>query len=288
MPQDAKTEAQALQKQYYGQPENLAVYLARISVNKTAVVYEVFMLLDDFSTLDVGCRFIKKCNYFQLVKTRKGLFLCQKLYQWLTQLSAPLFPPPACAGNAATLLLLKSAIDAAKPEPEQDKPEDNPYYTIDEGIVLSAEAIGILDKIGAEYFKKIGKKFNVNSGTRDAYRQAAAMYVKYGKDKTFSEYGNRAAINEILAAIKTAQAAGKTGSAVVQAMADVIQSQIGRNIFISNHLKAGCIDIAVNASPGVTAMSSAERKTMIETAIKVTGGQAFYETNPPHIHIQFK
>lgn len=288
MPQDAKTEAKTLQKQYYGKPEELADYLTLICLNKTAVVYELFMLLDDNSTLDVGCRFIKKCNYFQLVKTRKGLFLCQKLYQWLTELKTPISQPLACAGNAATLIFLKTAIDNAKPEPDKDEPTDSPYYTIDEGIVLSEEAIGVLDKIGVEYNKKIGKKFNVNSGTRDAYRQAAAMYVKYGKDKTFSEYGNRAAINEILAAIKNAQAAGKTGNAVVQAMADAIQNQIGRNIFISNHLKAGCIDIAVNASPGVQAMSAAERKAMIETAIKVTGGQAFYETNPPHIHIQFK
>lgn len=286
MPEDAKTEAKKLQQQYYGKPEELAVELARISLTKTQVVYETFQILDAYSTLDVGCRFLNKCNFFQLVKTKKGLFLCRQLHYWLTGFALPLVKPLACAGNTITLLLLQSVINAAPPPTDEN--EENPYYTIDAGIILSSDAMEILDKIAVEYFKKIGKKFNVNSGTRTPYRQAAAMYVKYGKDKTFSEYGNRTAIAEILEAIKTAQNAGKTGEAIIQAMAAAIQSQVDRKIYISSHLKAGALDIAVVSSPGVTAMTKAEKKAMIETAKKVSGGQAFEETNPPHIHIQYK
>lgn len=285
MPDD-KAEAKQIQQKFYGKPQDLANHLAAISLSKTKIVYEVFVLLDQYSTLDVGCRFIQICNYFQLVKTRNGLFLCRELYRWLTTISIPFNPPISCATNAKTLLFLKSAIDNA-PLPE-DSTEESPYYTIDEGIVLDKEAIAILDKIGPLFYEKTNTKFNVNSGTRTAYRQAAAMYFKYGKDKTFSEYRNRSAINEILEAIKKAQKDGKNKDGIIQAMTDVIQSQINRKIYISSHLKAGGIDIAVVASAGVPAMSKQNKKIMIEIAKKVTGGDAFEETNPPHIHIQYK
>jgi hypothetical protein len=286
MPEDAKTEALKLQRQYFGKPEELAIELARICLTKTDVVNETFLLLDNYSQLDVGCRFLKHANFYQLVKTKNGLFLCRQLHRWLTEFRLPLIQPPACTGNIATLMLLKSAADTAPPPTDEKEP--SPYYTIDDGIVLSTEAIGMLDKIGVEYFKRIGKKFNVNSGTRTPYRQAAAMYVKYAKDKALSEYGGGAAIKEILAAIKTAQSVGKNSQGVVQAMADTIQSQVDRGIYISSHLKAGALDIAIVASPGVSAMTKAEKKAMIEIAAKVTGGKAFEETNPPHIHIQYK
>lgn len=286
MLEDAKTEAKKLQQQFFGKPEELATELARISLIKSETVYETFQILDAYSTLDVGCRFLNKCDIFQLVKTKMGLFLCRQLHSWLTVFALPLLKPPACANNTVQLMLLKSAIDNAPPP--TDATTASPYYTIDEGIVLADDAIAHLDNIGAAYFEKIAKKFNVNSGTRTPYRQAAAMWVKYAKDKKLSEYGTGAAITEILQAIKTAQAAGKTGDAIVQAMADAIQKQVDRGVYISKHLKAGAIDIAVVASAGVPAMSKTEKKTMIEIAKKVTGGNAFEETNPPHIHIQYK
>lgn len=288
MPEDAKTEAAKLQKQFYGDPQGLANHLIRISLSKTDVVYEVFLLLDNLSTLDVGCRFINGCNYFQLVKKNRGFILCSSLYKWLTEIKIPILQPISCAGNAGALLFLKSAIDTAKPEKDEDETKGNPYYTIDADIILESEAIAILDKIGPLYFNKVGKKFNVNSGTRDAHRQAEAMWVKYPKDKIFSEYPNRKLINEILEAIKNA--AGKSNAVVIQAVTDVIQSQINRKEYISKHLIAGCIDIATEGDKptGVTAMSSSEQKIMIEIAVRVTGGTAKKENNPPHVHIQFK
>lgn len=187
--------------------------------------------------------------------------------------------------------LLKFFTDANLTELQKnviEKPNESSYYTVDADIILESEAIAILDKIGPLYFAKTGKKFNVNSGTRDAYRQAAAMWVKYPKDKTFSEYPNRKLINEILDAIK--KAGGKSNNEIIQAMTAVIQNQIDRKEYISKHLIAGCIDIATQADipTGVAALSASEQRIMIEIAVKVTGGTAIKENNPPHIHIQFK
>lgn len=162
------------------------------------------------------------------------------------------------------------------------------YYTVDQGIVLADEAIKYLNLIGEQYFKKTGKKFNVNSGTRTPYRQAEAMFIVIQSgDSNLSLY-NRDRVNPILDAYKTSKAAGKSREEIIQAMTAVIQDQVNNKIYISNHLKAGAIDIDINGEGEIAPMSSTEKKIMIEIAIKVTGGQAFEEKSPPHIHIQYQ
>ncbi len=224
---------------------------------------------------------IPQQNVNSLVLTPDGSILIRRIGQIL-KITDP--------GNATSprSVKIKTALDLAKPKPK--KPGENPYYTIDAGIVLEADAIAVLDKIGPLYFEKVGKKFNVNSGTRDAFRQADAMWIKYPRDKIFSEYPNRKLINEILESIRAAQKTGKDRAGIVQAMTNAIQLQINRKEYISKHLIAGCIDIATepDIATGVARMSSQEQTIMKEIAVKVTGGTAKKENNPPHIHIQFK
>jgi len=289
MPGDKDT-ALALQKKFYGDPQGLAQHLVKICLNSVGIVREVFIILDRFSTFDVGCRFLNllpDATLLGLAKTKNGKALCQMLLLWFLNQTPLNSSDPICPGIDFVIELkrLKDAIDNSSP-----KENGNPYYTIDANIVLESEAISILDKIGPLYFAKVGKKFNVNSGTRDAYRQAEAMWVKYPRDKIFSEYPQRKLINEILEAIKKEQAAGKNNAGIVQAMTDAIQNQINRKEYISKHLTAGCIDIATleDIPTGVDAMTGSEQKIMMEIAIKVTGGTAKKEDNPPHIHIQFK
>lgn len=162
------------------------------------------------------------------------------------------------------------------------------YYIIDPTIVVEPDAIAVLDKIGPKYFEKTGKKFYVNSGTRDALRQADAMYVKASGGDRLTDYKNKKAATEVLAAYRGAKAEGKSRSEITQAMANVIQQQINNKVYISSHLKAGGIDIAIIEKPGVAALSAAEKRIMIEIAKEITGGQAFEEKIPPHIHIQYK
>lgn len=160
----------------------------------------------------------------------------------------------------------------------------NAYYTIDAGIVLEADAIAVMDKIAPMYFAKVGKKINVNSGTRDAYRQADAMYNVYmGKDKTLSLY-NRQRANELIAIIKK----GEPKTITIQKMGDLIQKYANNGVLMSDHQKAGAIDIDINGDIGIPAMSGSEQRIMLEIAFKVTGFKALLEKSPPHIHIKFK
>lgn len=284
MPDNDKEIARTLQQRFYGNPHGLAQYLIRICLTQTGVVYELFVLLDNYSTLDVGCRFIKGCDFYALAKTQKGLQLCRKLYEWLTTIKI-VIAPTTCAGNATILLLLKAAIDTAKLEAEKVKGNGNPYYTIDDGIILEADAIAVLNKIAPLYFDRVGEKFNVNSGTRTAMQQAEAMYTVYmNGDRTLHLYGNRKVVNELLAIIKR----GESKAATVQKMADLIQKYFEQNILLSDHQKAGAIDIDINGDVGIKAMTATQQKIMIEIATKVTGFKALLERHPPHIHIKFK
>lgn len=288
MPDNDKDVARNLQRKFYGDPHGLAQYLIRICLTQTGAVYELFVLLDNYSTLDVGCRFVKGCDVYALVKTTKGLFLCRQLHQWLTTIKV-VIAPTACANNALALLTLKAAIDAAKPEKEKEKDKGNPYYTIDASIVLEADALAVLDKIAPLYFAKVGEKFNVNSGTRDSFRQAEAMYTVYTSgDKTLHLYGNRKVANELIEIIKNGQRTGKSKAAIVQTMAELIQKYFEQNVLMSSHQRAGAIDIDINGDIGIKPMTAAQQKIMMEIAAKVTGYKALLERSPPHIHIKFK
>lgn len=290
MPGDKDT-ATALQKKFYGNPQGLAQHLVNICLNSVNVVREVFLLLDNFSTLDVGCRFLNllpTATLLKMVKSKIGKAFGAELLIWLSTLrhnsSEGVCPR---VDFVIELKRLKDAVDNSNPQDDGE----NPYYTIDAGIVLEADALAIIDKIAPLYFAKVGKKFNVNSGTRDARRQANAMLgVIEAGGTNLPKYPNRQAVGEILDAYRKAKAAGSSRDGIVQAMAQVIQNQIDtRGYYISPHLRAGAIDISVKGDTGVPAMLKAEQEIMIKIAKSViTQGDAFYENEPPHIHIQFK
>jgi hypothetical protein len=277
---------------------SLGKELAENAISRTAVVNEVFSQIinqgySNQELIDVSRSFIDSLNpsqMSQILKDTIGAILLVRVKGYLSCYSEKF-------SSAARCVKIETAFTRTDIEPppindKQNNPKSNgnSYYTIDAGIIVEAEAIAILNKIAPEYYKRTGKQFNVNSGTRDAYRQADAMYVKYPRDKSFSEYPNRKLVNEILEAIKKAQATRNSTAGIVQSMTAVIQTQINRREYISKHLIAGCIDIATTADTktNVPAMSLLEQKIMIEIAIKMTGGTAKKEENPPHIHIQFK
>ena len=284
MPNDREI-AQNVQKKYYGNPQGLAQYLVSICLNQTGVVREVFYILDRFSTFDVGYRFLNLMTTATLLKLtngKSGKAFCEVLLSWLLNPEPLRGSEPVAPGIDAVIELkrLKDAIDNSNP-----KDGENPYYTIDAGINLEVDAIATLDKIAPLYYAKVGEKFNVNSGTRDSYRQADAMYNVYiNGDKTLHLYGNRKVANELIAIIQK----GESKAITVQKMTDLIQKYFEQKIYMSDHQKAGAIDISIVGDVGVPRMTAPKQKIMMEIATKVTGFSALLEKSPPHIHIKFK
>lgn len=252
MPEDAKTEAAKIQRQFYGDPSGLAAYLIKISLSKADVVYQVFLILDDYSKLDVGCLFLDGCNYFQLLKKNSGFILCAELYRWLTTIQTPVVQPTRCIGNAGKLLLLKSAIDTAKPEKDADEKEKNnggnsgiPFAKLKDGenIRLSPLVIEKMTKIAADYHTATGKTLTITDGDRTALEQAYMMIRQIRKGE-IGLYTQKAAAAEVKKVYDAGRASQKSDEQIAQDIGRVIQNQMdSQGIFISRHLKKGGADL---------------------------------------------
>jgi hypothetical protein len=163
---------------------------------------------------------------------------------------------------------------AAPVEPAAPAP-----YAVLPDVTLSGEAAAKVEALDRAFFKKTGAHLVVTSGTRDASRQAAAMYkmIRLGGD-VLELYKNKAAAREIKQAYD--RAAGRAPEDVVAAMHAVIQGQIDRGVFISAHLRAGAVDIRNRT------MSPVERRAFGKAVEEVGGIALLEESRPPHYHLQ--
>lgn len=285
MPEDAKTEARNIQKNYFGKPAELAAYLIQICLIKPVVVYELFLILNNYSKLDVGCRFASGCNFFQLVRTNKGLFLCRKLYEWLTTIKMPILQPTSCATNAGVLIMLKSAIESAKPEAEKKgKSDENssniPFAKLKEGenIRLSPFVVEKLIKIAADYHAATGKSLTITDGNRTALEQAYMM-IRQIKKGEIGLYTQKQAAAEVKKVYDAGRANGKSDEQIAQDIGKVIQNQMdSQGVFISRHLRNRGADIRSRD------MTPKERSAFNQAA-KKHGVEVLKEGD--HLHLQF-
>jgi hypothetical protein len=168
-------------------------------------------------------------------------------------------------------------------KPSRAEPEKPPRFTVLSGVTLSPEAAAALERIDDAYYKRTGQRLVITSGTRDAARQAKAMYkmIRLGADIT-NLYRNKAAAREIKAAYTKASSAGRPADAVVMAMYDTIRDQIGRGVYISAHLRAGAVDIRNRG------MSASQKRAFEQSVAEVGGASLLEETKPPHYHLQLE
>lgn len=155
-----------------------------------------------------------------------------------------------------------------------------PPYEVLPGVALPDEIATRLSQIDRAFAHRTQAHLVVTSGTRDANRQARAMYtrLKLGAD-LLQIYRNKAAVQEIKQAYQAG--AGKRPDEVVAAMQDVIQGQIERGVFISAHLRAGAVDIRNRT------MSPALKRAFLDSIADVGGVQVLEESKPAHYHLQF-
>jgi hypothetical protein len=166
-------------------------------------------------------------------------------------------------------------------KPSRAEPYAPPRFKVLPGVTLSTDAAAALERIDDAYYKKTGQRLVITSGTRDAARQAKAMYkmIRLGADIT-GLYRNKTAAREIKAAYT--RSAGKPAEAVVMAMYDTIRDQIDRGVYISAHLRAGAVDIRNRT------MSPSQKKAFEQSVAEVGGASLLEETKPPHYHLQLE
>ena len=119
MPDD-RSEAEAIWRQYYGDPDGLAARLIQICLTRLGVVWKVFEILDDESDFGVGCRFYKKVDNAtlqKLLETNEGIYFCKQLYSLLESRATFTFPINSCSTTYSERLLFKTLVDGAKVKP---------------------------------------------------------------------------------------------------------------------------------------------------------------------------
>ncbi len=159
------------------------------------------------------------------------------------------------------------------------EPWTPPPYEVLPGVMLPAKIAAKLEQIDREYARRTREHLVITSGTRDANRQARAMFTKLrlGED-LLKLYRNKAAILEIKKAYKARS--GKPPEQVVAAMEAVIQDQIDRGIYVSAHLRRGAVDVRNRT------MSPKEKRAFLESTAEVGGVLVIEETTPAHYHLQ--
>lgn len=174
-----------------------------------------------------------------------------------------------------------SDVSRADPDPRSEAPRTR--YVVKPGVSLSPAIQARLARVADAYFRRTGKVLVVTSGTRDPHKQAAAMHqaMRVGAD-VMHLYRDKSAARELLTTFHSARAAKKSIAAIDAELAQVIERQIRRGVFISAHLRAGAADVRSRG------MSADERRAFLEGVARVGGLGVIEESAPPHFHLQLE
>jgi hypothetical protein len=136
-----------------------------------------------------------------------------------------------------------------------------------------------LQRVGCAFFAQVKRPIFITSGTRSVHEQAVALDKKIrAGDNRLGVYKNRSAANELLSAWKRAGSQGV--KAQVAAIEKVLRDQMARGIFVSQHLKAGAVDVRS------IDMGGGQKKALRVAAKTVDGLRMIEEKKPPHFHLE--
>jgi hypothetical protein len=157
------------------------------------------------------------------------------------------------------------------------------FYVLQPGVVLSTDIEWRVAAIASAYNAETGKTIRINSGTRSAQSQAAAMYTKFlaGGVQETQLYRARAQAKRLFDIFDAGRRAGKNRQDVVADMTTEIEAQIAAGVFISKHLRAGAVDVRS------TDMSQSQKQVFRRVAER-HAESVILESNPPHWHLQFE
>lgn len=173
-------------------------------------------------------------------------------------------------------LFNKKEIQPAETTEEVFSAQDGTHYVVLKDVLMTKDLEKKVVKLADKYFSLSNSKLTITSGYRPPFRQAPAIYkniILKGITTVRNTYKNKKLIDQILDAYK----ANKTDETkAVAAMQKVIEAQVKRKEYISNHLLSNAIDLRV---------STTNKLKMIKT-LESIGGRLVDEGN--HYHIELK
>lgn len=156
-------------------------------------------------------------------------------------------------------------------------------YVLLPDVTLSPKVERQIARTAEVFFAQTGKPLVVTSGRRDALDQARAMHqaIRLGANVE-RLYRNKTAIRELLLVVEASTAAKKSVAAIDEDLAEAIEAQVRRGVFISAHLRDGAVDVRSRG------MSEHDKRAFLEGVAKAGGMEVIAESAPPHFHLQFE
>lgn len=195
MPDDKK-EAELLQQKYYGKPQELAAELSRICLSKPGVVYQAFVILDTYSTIDVALRFYAKAGDAVLYKTAvtyDGYILCKRLLEWLNTIKLK-NPPPLYFDvalretfriNLLTIILNQTIRRNDLNEPRELSQTEMDYY-----VEYNKTNAIFWENVNKVYIANGGKRNDFNSSVCWQLPMSGAGYIVYSQNDLHKDYSS--------------------------------------------------------------------------------------------------
>lgn len=149
------------------------------------------------------------------------------------------------------------------------------HYTALSDVLMTKDLEKKVAKLADTYFSLTGKNLVVTSGYRPPFRQAPAIYnniILKGTTAVRNTYKNKKLIDEILAAFQANKANADNAKAAMQ---KVIENQVKRGEFISNHLLSNAIDLR----------TSTTIKAKLQQTLSQVGGRLVDEGNHYHVEL---
>ncbi|MCD9185730.1 MAG: peptidoglycan-binding protein [Pyrinomonadaceae bacterium] len=147
------------------------------------------------------------------------------------------------------------------------------HYTVNQGILMTDALRPRLQTLADRYFQQTGQNLHITSGYRPPARQASAMYDLIranGTNYVQNLYANQGAVSEILNAYRN-NSGSRTEA--VAAMTRAIENQVGRGVYISDHLRSRALDVSPDANFNV-----------LRNIVREMGGSILNEGN--HFHLE--
>ncbi len=152
---------------------------------------------------------------------------------------------------------------------------DGEHYRVETEILMTERLQVKVAEVADRYFRITGSGLIITSGYRPPDRQARAMYgniTREGEIKIRRLYKHKAAIDEILRVYRNHQGNPPVAIAKMQAL---IEDQIKRGMFISNHLLSNAVDVRKRT----TTLAS------LRTAAAQAGGRVLIESDHYHLEL---
>lgn len=147
------------------------------------------------------------------------------------------------------------------------------HYTVNQGILMTDALRPRLQTLADRYFQQTGQNLHITSGYRPPARQASAMYDLIranGTNYVQNLYANQSAVSEVLNAYRN-NSGSRTEA--VAAMTRAIENQVGRGVYISDHLRSRALDVSPDANFNV-----------LRNIVREMGGSILNEGN--HFHLE--